>query len=141
MGTVNVKIGGIGHSDKHDPIVTSGLGDCICLVAYDNKKQVGSMYHFVTTDCRNGPPEDIQIDAKPLKAAKGKLDAAFKKVHSKGAKISNYEIKLGKEWTANKYFNGQPYKDLTSACKTIFKVAPKLSGTKAKFDTFKGTLS
>ncbi|MEX0338882.1 MAG: hypothetical protein AB3N11_07570 [Arenibacterium sp.] len=141
MGKVNVKIGGIGHSDKYDPLETSGLGDCICLVAYDRKKQVGSMYHFVTTPCRSGPAEAIKIDGKPLKAAKSKLDKAFYSVHSKGAKVTNYYVKLGKEWTANSMLNDAPNKELTAACKKIFAVAPKLSGTKANFHPGTGKLT
>ncbi|MBQ4826189.1 MULTISPECIES: hypothetical protein [unclassified Leisingera] len=141
MGKVNVKIGGFGHSDKWDPLETSGLGDCICIVAYDKNKQVGTMHHFVTTSCRSGPPEDITIDDKPLKAAKGKLDQAFKKGHPKGTKITGYHVKLGKEWTANKYFKGDPNKALTAACKSVFKIAPKLSGTKATFDCSTGKLT
>ncbi|WP_264211458.1 hypothetical protein [Leisingera thetidis] len=141
MGKVNVKIGGIGHSDQYDPLETSSLGDCVCLVAYDKNKKVGSMYHLVTTSCRSGPAENITIDAKPLKAAKGKLDKAFKSVHAKGAKVTSYHIKLGKEWTANSFLKGEPNKAFTAACKSVFSVAPKLSGTKATFHPGTGKLT
>jgi chemotaxis receptor (MCP) glutamine deamidase CheD len=141
MGKVSVSIGGIGHSDKWDPIETSGLGDCICLVAYDKNKKVGSMYHFITTPCRSGPAENIKIDQKPLKAAKAKLDKAFKGIHSKGTKITNYYVKLGKEWTANSMLKGGPNKALSAACKSVFSVNPSGSGAKATFHPGTGKLT
>ena len=128
MGTINVGIGKVESGGSGDVLTTSGLANCIAIVAYDKKTEKAAMYHFNTISTFKS---DNTVKPAELSKAKTTVDAALKK---EGGKVTKYYVSIGGLWKDAKGEVDKMRHNLLMAVIKTFNYEPKKAGKKATFD-------
>lgn len=135
MSKVNVGIGKVGSGGAGDVLTTSGLANCIAIVAYDKKSEKAAMYHYMTHTTFKS---DNTVKPAEMSKAKALVDSALKKA---GGKPSKYFVSIGGLWKDAKGSVDEMRHNLLMAIVKNFKMEPKKAGKSATFDISAGKLS
>jgi|GEM_PF-2807247 len=124
---------------REDTLVTSSLGNCIAIVAWDPVKQLAVLAHY---DTQHSSMQDLAFEVGAFERFKEKLLNGLRQIGSTaGEDMIEFRIGLGLVWAAQSQARQLARSRLCASLLSAFGVLPAGNGATMTFAVENGTLT